>query len=440
VLAESFRDHNEDSRFVALIVDDPGRELSEDEPFEPLIPTDLGIPVEELHRMATMYTAQALVSALKPHLLRFLLGDQPDPVILLDADGCVYASLAPVYELADEHTIVLSPHYLDPQPLAGDFGPEQSVLLNGVMNGGFLALARGAEPFLDWWCQRTARHSIVDRTRALYLSQNWLTLVPTYFEHHILRDPGCNVMGQNLGRRDVEWRGDVPLIEGGPLRYFHFAAKFDPEHPHRFAAFHRFHPGFWPTLDERPGAARLCREYARRVLARGYREAKHVRPLYDATPCGAPLEPWMRACYREGLVGAEERGEAEPPNPFSDDPSRFLSWIETYAAAKAPETRARRPGGDLSSEADLLRAELEWLSRAHASEHAGRVAAESRADDAESRLADAERRIAELAGRLQEVLSSRSWKLTQPLRGARAAIRQARRTWRDRQGAPGRSP
>ena len=329
VLAESFRAHNSSARFSVLVVDDPDGTLSIGEPFDVLKPADIGIDVQELNRRATMYTAQGLVASLKPHLLIELLSRGDGSVLLLDADGCVYSDLTPVATLAEGHSLVLSPHTLDPHPLplADMDSPEQIILRAGVMNAGFLGVGRSAGSFLRWWAERTARRCVFDAQRGLMLSQTWLTLATALFDHHVLRDRGCNVAGWNLQARDVQWEDEMPTIDGVPLRHFHFAGSFDPEQPHLITP-NATHASWWPSLEERPGTARLAREYAGALIARGYRKARAAQPLYDVMPGGAPIEPWMRTSYRTALVEAEQAGTAEPPNPFSDGAERFSAWLE----------------------------------------------------------------------------------------------------------------
>ncbi|HWX44265.1 MAG TPA: hypothetical protein VNY52_02970 [Solirubrobacteraceae bacterium] len=329
VLAESFLAHNPGAGFSVLIVDDPRRELADGAMFEVLGPADVGIEERELHRRATMYTAQGVVASLKSRLLTEMLARGQGPVVLLDADGCVYGDLTPIAELARRHSLVLSPHSLDPHPLWKVDSPEQTFIRAGVMNAGLLGVGDGGSEFLRWWAERTARRCVFDVQRGLMLAQTWLTLAMALFEHHVLRDRGCNVAGWNLHTRDVRWAGDVPEIDGGPLRHFHFACSYDPERPQRLTW--REHAHWWPTLDERPGVARLSREYATRLIAHGYRAASETPPLFDAMPGGTLLEPWMRASYREALLDAERDSTSEPPNPFSDGEERFQRWLHAQA-------------------------------------------------------------------------------------------------------------
>ena len=202
VLAESFLAHNPGASFSVLSIEDPGALPARgDEQFEILTPSDVGIDRGELHRRATMYLTQGLATSMKPNLLLTLMERREEPIVLLDADGCVYDGLSLLGRLASSHSLVLSPHSLDPHPISRLESPEQQFLRAGVMNAGLIGVGGGASQFLRWWAQRTARDCIVDQRRGLLFEQNWLTLATALFDHHVLRDRGCNVAGWNLQAR-----------------------------------------------------------------------------------------------------------------------------------------------------------------------------------------------------------------------------------------------
>jgi hypothetical protein len=446
-LAESFLACHPGARFSVLMIGYTPQTLPDGEPFEVLVPADVGIDEQELNRRATMYTTQGLTSSLKPDLLATLLSrGEGDAVIYIDADGCVYDDLAGLGELARRHSLLLSPHSLDPYPIpvvaAGrelwrDDSPEQIIMRAGVMNGGLIGVGSGAEPFLEWWSSRVARRCVFDEARGLMLCQTWLTLATALFEHHVLRDRGCNVAGWNLQARDIGWTGDTPTIDGVPLRHFHFAGSFDPEQPHLMTPIAK-HATWWASLEERPGTARVVREYAARLLAHGYRNAHATPPLYAAMPDGRSLEPWMRTSYRAALVEAEEEGSEEPPNPFCDGADRFLAWLERRTAGQldrsgpSPPVQGRSSGKEMTAalldRAGLLAriGELETI-RDEAISWAERASSELRDAQAAGIAADADRRELErVRATMESVWRSPSWRITRPLRVVKAFVRRKR--------------
>ncbi len=328
VLAKSFREHNPAADFVVLLIDDHEQRIGEDEPFRVVRPDDVGISAHELDLRGLMYTPTELVCSLRPALLRHLLGEGATAVILMDADGYVYGDLQPVAERARVSGTLLTPHFLvaHPPPGAGD-SLELVQIRYGVMNGGFLAVGPKGMAFLDWLHTRLERHCLHMLEQGLYGDQRWLDLATALFPHEILKDPGCNVMCLNLHYRDVMWHEGRPSMPDGPLRYFHFLLGFDPEHPEHICN-PQFAQQWLPYLDERPGALRLAREYARRLLAHGSVQARRRPQHYDTLPGGQPVDRHVRAAYRRGVIEAELSGGPLPPNPFSDgDTDGLLRWL-----------------------------------------------------------------------------------------------------------------
>lgn len=444
VLVQSLLAQSPESRITVLVADDATASGVPDDPrVEALVPLDIGIEDAELHRRATMFMAQGFATSLKPNLLLALLERGDGPILFIDADGCIYDDLSSLGELCEAHSLLLSPHTLAPYPPGyEEESAEQVILRAGTINSGFVGVGRGAEPAVRWWAQRTARRCIFEPRLAIMFDQTWLTLAPCLFEHAILRDPGCNVAGWNLHTRDVEWDGDTPRIDGGRLRHFHFAGSFNPEHPETITPIESI-ARWWTGLAERPGAARLVRQYAQRLIDSGYRETRSSPPRYDTAPDGTPIEPWMRESYRHALLEAEQRGEAEPPNPFSHGSDRFQEWLRDRAA------QAVAAGGDRIAESvstDALQdallngqrmlsriAELEgirdeavaWAEResAHQRQTAHRMGDLTRLlgdieDDRDRTAAERDRH----AQTLQRMSSSASWRLTRPLRSVKSAL------------------
>lgn len=320
-LTESFLEHHPEGRMVALIADEDSVESYEGEPFEALAPADVGLHSREIARLRMLYGPGAYTCALKPYVLRHLVAHD-GAATYLDGDCLVYGDLSDLSRLAREHGVVLTAHSLTPMPITTAEPPELGFVHRGVFNAGVLAVGRRGVPFLDWWRVRCARHA-----HDVGWDQIWLALVPALFEHHVLRDPGVNVNGWNLHDRDVEWNGDRPEIGGAPLRCFHFCGRFDPTAPLDYRP-DGDRPHVGTPIEERPGAARVCEEYARRLLSAGYGAAdRHYR--FSTLPGDAgPVTATMRAVYRTALLAAERGEGPEPPNPFADhDAGPFLDWL-----------------------------------------------------------------------------------------------------------------
>jgi hypothetical protein len=294
VLARSAREQNPDAEVVVLRLETG-----------PIL--ELGLERRELLRLAAIYTVAELAGALKPYLIRHLLQQGADTVIFLDADTEVLAPLDLAVALASEHGVVLTPHITTPH---AEFEPW--FLLSGMLNAGFLAVGRDGGPFLDWWAARTVRHCHVAIHEGNCAEQRWLDFALPLFGAYVLRDPSYNVMGWNLHERPVP-----------PVTFFHFCGGFDPHRTDTLATM----PGLpWPSPDEYPAVAEICRAYAAKLLAAGYDDARRQPYRYGVTSDGVTLDPVIRRLYRESLLEAEAKGGDEPPNPFVEG-ARFVDWL-----------------------------------------------------------------------------------------------------------------
>jgi glycosyltransferase involved in cell wall biosynthesis len=336
VLARSFADHHPGQRLQVLIIDDreAGSDWSE-EPFDVVTPLELPLEVRTLHEMAMCYEVMELATALKPWLMRLMLQRSGGgPVLYLDPDILVLAPLDAMTTLLGEHQVVLTPHTTEPIPRDGRQTSEVDILASGVYNLGFLGVSAGCEPFLDWWSERLRLDSIVDHANMLFTDQRWIDLAVPYFAHHLLRDPGYNVAYWNAYQRPVERVGEGYRAGGEPLRCFHFSG-FDPLRPHILSRHQGDRPRVLPS--EHPAVAALCRDYASRLLAEGYLEARQVPFAWATLPDGTAIDKRMRRSYRTGLVRTDTDGEPRPPDPFDpSDAEALYAWFATPDKHFAP--------------------------------------------------------------------------------------------------------
>jgi hypothetical protein len=356
VLADSLHRWHPEARLAVLVVD--GSEPDRLDGVDVLTPRDVGMDSAELHRRALLYDAQGVISSLRWWLLRHLL-EEAQPVVLLDADMLVLGNIEDLWTSVPHAGVLLSPHAL--APLAGEPGawPEEELLRSGTFSGGLVGVGSAAGPFLDWVCERTARDCLRAPERGLLYGQTWLNLVPALFEHHILRDAGVNTQVHVMAGEDVAISDAGVRLGETPVRLFHFTG-FDPAAPERLS---RYYPG--TQLGERPGLARLCREYAEALRAAGWPVASPWP--WGVLPAGVPVDEAMRAVYRAALLG----GADEPPDPFdASDPGAFCAWLCTPPASHIPRylLALHRARGDLQAAfpgvpGDDEAAYLAWAAR-----------------------------------------------------------------------------
>jgi glycosyltransferase involved in cell wall biosynthesis/SAM-dependent methyltransferase len=332
VLAESFGDQHPEARCFVLVIDDyEGFIDPAAEPFEVLRPADLQI--EHFDRMAALYNVLELSTAVKPWLLRHLLGERGcATVAYLDPDIEVFDRLDELEQLLHEHRLVVTPHLTAPMPRDGLKPSETDILIAGSYNLGFIGLAPGpdTDALLDWWGERLATDCVVAPERGFFVDQRWMDfapgLVPSF---HVLRDPGYNVAYWNLPSRDVQRRGERWTVNDRPLRFFHFSG-FDPKQPQLLSKHQNR-----IQLGDRPALRELCARYARRVLGHTPAGRPPWSYTYDRLPDGTRIDAAIRLGYRRAL----EAGEMTE-SPFTQQGAReLLRWLAT--APGGPKTPNR---------------------------------------------------------------------------------------------------
>jgi hypothetical protein len=337
ILARSFASHHDGTRLKVLLLDDLNNEVGDGEPFDVVRPSDV-LPPEEFSRMATMYSVVELATAVKPFLLSWMLAHGAGAVAYFDPDIRIFTALPDVFAAAEEHGVALTPHALEPLPRGGTTTQPEDVILDvGVFNLGFIAVA-GNPPALNWWAEHLARECVIDPRRGRFVDQRWVDLFAGYFAPAILRDPGLNVAWWNLATRRVTIDGDGYRVDGKPLRFFHFSG-FDPDTPWLVSR----HQGPLPRVLMRnsPALQRITHEYGTALRAAGYDQWSSRPYGLDTTPGGMALDATMRSLYREALLTFEQNGGEEPPNPFGDGDSAFVSWL----TAPDPDASGPHPSG-----------------------------------------------------------------------------------------------
>lgn len=332
VLAASFLRHHPGWEFTVVVIDGRPADAGPVEAFRVVHLEDLGLPVAERHRMATIYDVTELATAMKPFVLRFLLAEGRGPAVYLDPDIEVHHPFREVADLARQHGIVLTPHVLEPMPRDGFTPSETNILISGMFNLGFIAVGPQGGPFLDFWAERLRRDAVIDPGRGLFTDQRWVDFVPTLFDHHVIRSPAFNVAYWNVYARPLTREGDTYLAGGEPLRFYHFSG-FDPSRPHILSRHHGHNPR--TLLSASPVLAGLCRDYAAAVWAAGHRESAAAPYGLGSFPNGLRLDARSRRLYRAALestggTGPGEGGGTEPPDPFEPGgPERLLDWLRS---------------------------------------------------------------------------------------------------------------
>ncbi len=365
VLARSLAETNPDAKLWTLVIDDFSRHIDpSQEPFEILTPAQVGC--EPFAHMALRYSVLELSTAVKPWLLRYLMGVTDGPVTYMDPDIKVYGSLEPLDVLATEHGVVLIPHSSEPIPQDGRKPSQVDIMIAGIYNLGYVSLTPRPEVdrLLDWWAERLRRDCRVDPIWGYFVDQRWFDLAPGFLtDLAILREPQYNLAYWNLHERRLERDGERFLVNGQPLAFFHFSG-FDPEEPLILSRHqNRIDVTENPVLEE------LLQGYAADVLAQGYAEARHWPYDYGSLGDGTRLDDSLRNAFDEYATAHDD----DVPSPFTlEGVQAFDAWLAapaphappgiTRAAARVYETRTDIRGAFPDVAGADREAFLEWTA------------------------------------------------------------------------------
>jgi hypothetical protein len=162
--------------------------------------------------------------SLKPVMMKYLLTSvDVDKIIYLDNDLFFYSDYSFLFNLLDEHSFLLTPHYYKRNP-----GKEQNWLEAnfrvGLFNAGFVGAHKKAADSLQWWADCCLYRCEKNAVRGLFDDQKYLDLIPVMEPTAlILQHQGCNVAGWNsdLCKRETV-NGEVLINGKFPIVFIHF--------------------------------------------------------------------------------------------------------------------------------------------------------------------------------------------------------------------------
>lgn len=377
VLAQSFRRHHPDGRLWALLVDDERHEVDDAaEAFSAIRLADLDLPMDEMHRMAMLFSGD-FRAAIKPWLFERLFAEGIPSLFYIDGDIEVFDSLEPLAAAAEAHGVVVTPNATRPMPRDGLLHEENEWLQVGMYNGGLFGCGRQSVEFLDFLKVRLRRECKRDLVNLRCNEQRWLDFVPALFPHQVVRDPGYNVSEWNLHERPLTRRDGRWFAGGSPLRCYHYSG-YDPRVPGVLSVNAGNRARI--TMESDPLLPVLFDTYRRQLFQQGFERWQGTPFRYDFLADGTPVSSTLRRLYRDELDRAEAAGTELPPDPFDpDDLDRFRAWAErVYRRHGVPAPRwLRQPEAtvDLRVPRAVGPAEpapgrcadtADWLGRLHA--------------------------------------------------------------------------
>ena len=337
VLAESYQRVHPDRKLTVLLVDAADGDYPPNAAFDILTRRDLPMDADEFCRMAMIYNVTEFCTALKPWAIEMMLDAGADVVTYFDPDIEIFAPLDYLAELARDHSIVLTPHTLFPIPRDGLRPTEEDIMQAGAFNLGHLTVSKDATVMLEWWKQRLKRHSVFAPQRALFVDQRWFDVVPGYFRHSVLRDPGCNVAYWNLHERRVTRTGVGVLVDGEPLRFFHYSG-YEFNRPWMLNKYCSDRPRV--LLSEQSVVNDLCLHYGLQVRAAETYYGPSTGPYgFGSFADGTLITNAVREIYRNALINADDGGASYPPVPFSGSDFALLEWFRSPEAVGTDVSR-----------------------------------------------------------------------------------------------------
>ncbi len=279
-LGDSVKKYDPDVHFVIGLVDEfhPDLDYNQFKDFEIIKYDAIGYPF--FKDMIAAYNIIEFNTSVKPYYIDYLFnrygGDTK--VLYIDPDIAAYASLRPLFDLLDQHSIILTPNLTqEPEDVAPG---ELASLRHGVYNLGFIGVRNTGEGvrFTKWWEKRLRYHCIIDKPRGIFVDQKWVDLAPIYFrDMHVIYHPGYNMAWWNLDERK--------LVENGGRYYVN-----DQQHELKFFHFSGYQPGSVNytgrninstehSFEKRPELVGIFKEYNQALQANGFATLSQLKPL-----------------------------------------------------------------------------------------------------------------------------------------------------------------
>jgi hypothetical protein len=316
-LLESVRDFHEDVDLYFLLVDETADEeiLEQNTLLHLRLVKDIGIV--DYKKMAFAYDIVEFNTAVKPFFINYLFRQGYKKVIYLDPDILVCNRLDAALDKLEEHSIVVTPHQLSPVSQIDRFISylqwEQSALLTGIFNLGFIGVANSEEgrAFVDWWSNRCNYMCFVDPGAGLFVDQKWVNLAMCFYPStYILRHKGYDMCVWNLHDRAL-MKDRVNGAE--PLVFYHFSG-IDMKDPGIISKHDRT-----LKLKDRPDLIDLVGSYREKIKHNGYDHFHGLPYTYDYFSDGRRIDLLERRLY--------SAVSDNYPDPFSTPSNEFYAEL-----------------------------------------------------------------------------------------------------------------
>ena len=283
--------------------------------------------IENFPDFAFRYDIMEFNTAVKPFVMRQLLESRGfTEVVYLDPDIELFAPMSPVFDaFAAGADFVLTPHLTAPAEFK-EFPNDIGIMKAGIYNLGFIALnnSQDAIAFLQWWERKLRFQCINQQEKGVFVDQKFVDLLPAFHDNvAILRDHTLNVAYWNLEQRQLTQTETGWLVDGEPLRFFHFSG-IDAKQPQRLS---KHTERFNGDLDAPLQA--IVNHYLEQLQKFGYGANINPDYSYGKFSNDIPIANLMRRCYRD----LPEKFSGNPFDSFDkylNQPSSLVSSISPW--------------------------------------------------------------------------------------------------------------
>ncbi len=224
-MVNSFLKHHPDGHAYLMIVDrHDGYIKQESERFTIITPEALGIP--NFKEWTFRLDPKQMCMALKAWTLWYVLETYDVPYLChIDNDIHVYSRFDELIAFLADKNVAFTPHYVSPNQATVSHHLANKLI--GLLNTGIVGVRNTdnmRNTILPWWAEHSGNYAIPFATKLEYRDQAWADLILMMFEGvGIFRDPAYNVAPWNAVNRPIDKQDDTYLVEGRPLKCFHFS-------------------------------------------------------------------------------------------------------------------------------------------------------------------------------------------------------------------------
>ena len=325
-LKESFLAKNSESDFYIFLSD----KNTEDVKTEVIELNNEWIP--DWEDMAYKYGVVEFSTAIKPFCIQKLFKEGYDKVIYLDPDIYVTSKLTYIWNVLDEKSAIITPHYCKMQVDYKGTTTEEELLFVGIFNLGFCAFRNNeiGVKIANWWANRLRDKCYYDKEDALHVDQKWMDFLPAFYPNdvEICRHPGINTAIWNLHERELMYRdGHYSIkytdeVKEYDLLFYHFSG-FDPFNK---TVFNRRLPKY--NINDFPSFKPIIDEYVEAEYRNGYEHYSKLHYSFNQYDNGEQITRLQRRLYR--VI----RGEKNYQNVFSSNGDLYNMYQKEHLLSR----------------------------------------------------------------------------------------------------------